>query len=196
MEYTKKMVLIPEDRAEFVDHLSDLDTKMQNILKKKDLSESEKVNQYLQILQKFVKIQQPQQEKELENQEPETISEIKEDAITTRILQSAPVKYLNTAKNILDFLKANHSILSWTPEGEIVYKGQRIPRTSIVNLFTDLLRNRKKSPKGFKEFQAAIKEMNMPPTYIVNQKVFKDNVLGNPKSTKHVYARRNKWITY
>ncbi|GBN82245.1 hypothetical protein AVEN_159752-1 [Araneus ventricosus] len=151
------MVLIPEDRAEIMDHLSDLDAKMQNILQRKDLLESEKANQYLQVLQKFIKIQHPQQKAETteiqetsipENQEPETVPE--EDVIITKILKSAPVRYLNTAKNILDFLKVNHSILSWTPEGEIVYKCQRIPRTNIVSLVTDLLRNRKTSPSGFK----------------------------------------------
>ncbi|GBL96915.1 hypothetical protein AVEN_228538-1 [Araneus ventricosus] len=204
------MVLIPEDRAEIVDHLSDLDAKMQNILQRKDLLESEKANQYLQVLQKFIKIQHSQQNVETteiqeiatqENQEPETVSE---DVITTKILKSAPVRYLNTVKNILDFLKDNHSILSWTPEGEIVYKGQRIPRTNIVSLVTDLLRNRKKSPSGFKEFQAALKEMKIPATYIVNRKIFKvdpvkifkDNSVKKPKSTKRMYAKRNTWITY
>ncbi|GBO01481.1 hypothetical protein AVEN_218219-1 [Araneus ventricosus] len=193
MEYSKKM-----------------DAKMQNILQRKDLLESEKANQYLQVLQKFIKIQHPQQNVETteiqeiatqENQEPETVPE---DVITTKILKSAPVRYLNTVKNILDFLKDNHSILSWTPEGEIVYKGQRIPRTNIVSLVTDLLRNRKKSPSGFKEFQAALKEMKIPATYIVNRKIFKvdpvkifkDNSVKKPKSTKRMYAKRNTWITY
>ncbi|GBO16379.1 hypothetical protein AVEN_179808-1 [Araneus ventricosus] len=206
------MVLIPEDRAEIVDHLSGLDAKMQNILQRKDLLESEKVNQYLQVLQKFVKIQHPEQKAETtevqetsvsENQEPETVPG-EEGVITTKILKSALARYLNTVKNILDFLKDNHSILSWTPEGEIVYKGQRIHRTNIVNLVTDLLRNRKKSPSGFQEFQAALKEMKIPSTYIVNRKIFKNNTekifkrntVTKPKSTKRMYAKRNTWITY
>ncbi|GBM11139.1 hypothetical protein AVEN_243012-1 [Araneus ventricosus] len=121
MEYAKKMVLIPEDRAEFVDHLSELDAKMQDILQRKDLLENEKANRYLQIVQKFVKIQHPQQEKaETEtdqNQEPE--SALKENTITAKILKAAPVRYINTAKNILDFLKVNSPLLSWTSEGEI-----------------------------------------------------------------------------
>ncbi|GBN38036.1 hypothetical protein AVEN_141587-1 [Araneus ventricosus] len=88
------MVLIPEDRAEIVDHLSGLDAKMQNILQRKDLLESEKANQHLQVLQKFVKIQHPQQKAETsevqetsisENQEPEIVPE-EEDSITTKML--------------------------------------------------------------------------------------------------------------
>ncbi|GBM75566.1 hypothetical protein AVEN_205196-1 [Araneus ventricosus] len=212
MEYAKKIVLIPEDRAEIVDHLSDLDAKMEHILRRKDLIESEKGNRYLQVLQKFVKIQHPQQMVETseiqetripENQEPENVPE-EENAITAKILKAAPVRYLTTVKNILDFLKDYHSILTWTPEGEIVYKGQRIPRTNIVNLVTELLRNRKKSPPGFKEFHSALKEMNIPENYIVNQKIFKDNTakilkdntVQKPKSTKRLYAKRNTWIKY
>lgn len=214
MEYAKKMILVPEDRADLTDHLSDLDAKMHNILQRKDLQESEKANYYLQILQKFVKIQHPQQKTDTsenqetsipENQEPENATKEEEDAITTKILKSAPARYLNTVKNIMDYLQANQSILSWTPEGEIVYKGQRLPRTNVINLVIDLLRNRKKSPSGFKEFQAALKEMDIPSTYIINRKIFKDSPLKviknnslkkKPDSSKKMYAKRNKWITY
>ncbi|GBN93479.1 hypothetical protein AVEN_83820-1 [Araneus ventricosus] len=89
------MVLIPEDRAEIVDNLSGLDAKMQNILQRKDLLESEKANQHLQVLQKFVKIQHRQQKAETtevqetsisENQEPETVPE-EDDSITTKMPQ-------------------------------------------------------------------------------------------------------------
>ncbi|GBN24860.1 hypothetical protein AVEN_161206-1 [Araneus ventricosus] len=73
--------------------------KMKNILQRKDLLESEKANQYLQVLQKFIKIQHPQQKAETteiqetsipENQEPGTVPE--EDVITTKILKTAPVR--------------------------------------------------------------------------------------------------------
>ncbi|GBN88410.1 hypothetical protein AVEN_170568-1 [Araneus ventricosus] len=141
-----------EDRAEIVDHLSGLDAKMQSILQRKDLLESVKVNQYLQVLQKFVKIQHPQQQVETtevqvtsisENQEPETVPE---DVITKKKFKVCPSSVLKYCKEYFRFLKVNHSILSWTSEGEIVYNGQRMPRTNIMSLVTDLLRDRKKSP--------------------------------------------------
>ncbi|GBO31535.1 hypothetical protein AVEN_69494-1 [Araneus ventricosus] len=112
------MVLIPEDRAEIMDHLSDLDAKIEHILRRKDLIECEKANRYLQVLQKFVKIQHPQQTVENseieetripEYQEPEIAPE-EEDTITAKILKTAPFRYLTTVKNILDFLKDNHSM--------------------------------------------------------------------------------------
>ncbi|GBN71253.1 hypothetical protein AVEN_229702-1 [Araneus ventricosus] len=146
------MVLIPEDWSEIVDHLSDLGAKMNTFFKEK------------MCWKRKTETTEVQETSISENQEPETVPE--EDVITTKILKSGPVGYLNTVKNILDFLKDNHSILSWTPEGEIVYKGQRIPRTNVVNLVADLLRNRKKSPSRFKEFRAALKEMRIPATYL------------------------------
>ncbi|GBM67579.1 hypothetical protein AVEN_73708-1 [Araneus ventricosus] len=199
------MILIPDERADFVDHLSYLDSQMQEILRRKDLPESEKANQYLQMLQKFVKIQHPQQEKtdinenqetEIhENKESETVPE--EDAITKKIYKEAPARYFATAKNIWDFLKANNTILTWTPEGEIVYKGERLPRTNIVKLVGDLLRNRKKSPPGFKEFHAALKEMNLPSNYIINKKLLQNKIrnVTRQKVSKRLHAKRKSWIS-
>ncbi|GBN94809.1 hypothetical protein AVEN_105147-1 [Araneus ventricosus] len=185
MEYAKKMILIPEERADFGGHLSNLDSQMQEILRRKDLPESEKANQYLQMLQKFVKIQHPQQEKTdinenqeteiQENKESKTVPE-EEDSVTAKIYKEEPARYFSIAKNILDFLKANNTILTWTPEGEIVYKGQCLPRTNIVKLVGDLLRNRKKSPPRFKEFHTALKEMNIPTSYIINKKLLQNKI--------------------
>ncbi|GBL99458.1 hypothetical protein AVEN_68757-1 [Araneus ventricosus] len=86
------MILVPEDKAELVDYLSDLYSQMEQILRRKDLFENEKAIRYLQVLQKFVKIQHPEEEKTetnknqetvtRENQESKNVSE-EEEAITT-----------------------------------------------------------------------------------------------------------------
>ncbi|GFY22119.1 uncharacterized protein TNCV_3297631 [Trichonephila clavipes] len=169
---------------------------MQDILRNKTILESEKANQYLQVLQKFVKIHHPQREvieETVEKKEP-----VLEDGnnITTKILNSAPIRYQQTAKNILDFLKDKHSIISWTPEGEIIYKSERLPRTNIVSLITDLLRNRKNSPKGSTEFHAALREINIPKNFIVNRKIFKPEKLVKSSVRKCMYAKKKAWISY
>ncbi|GFY16131.1 uncharacterized protein TNCV_3531341 [Trichonephila clavipes] len=190
------MILVPEDRAEIFDKLSNLDHQMQDILRNKTILESEKANQYLQVLQKFVKIHHPQREvieETVEKKEP-----VLEDGnnITTKILNSAPIRYQQTAKNILDFLKDKHSTISWTPEGEIIYKSERLPRTNIVSLITDLLRNRKNSPKGSTEFHAALREINIPKNFIVNRKIFKPEKLVKSSVRKCMYAKKKAWISY
>ncbi|GFU17786.1 uncharacterized protein TNCV_722031 [Trichonephila clavipes] len=108
MEFSKEMILVPEDRVEIFDKLSDLDQQMQDILRNKTILESEKANQCLQVLQIFVKIHHPQREvieETVEKKDP-----VFEDGnnITTKILNSAPTRYQQTAKNILDFLKDKH----------------------------------------------------------------------------------------
>ncbi|GIY75228.1 hypothetical protein CDAR_566841 [Caerostris darwini] len=198
MEYSRKLILVPEDRVEVADQLTDLGNKMQEIIRTKGLSEREKMNQYLQVLQKFVKIHHPRQERTEEDSEKEedlkSDSE-KEDSITTKILKAAPVRYLNTARNILDFIKEKPSILSWTPDGEIIYKGKHLPRTNIVKLVADLLRNRKQSPAGSKEFHLVLKEINVPANYIMNKKNFQTNSILEHKKSKRMYAKRDDWIS-
>ncbi|GIY03800.1 uncharacterized protein CDAR_288871 [Caerostris darwini] len=103
----------------------------------------------------------PRQERTEEDSEKDEVvksNSEKEDFITTKILKAAPLRYLNTTRNILDCIKEKPSILSWTPDGEIVYKGKHLPRTNIVKLVVDLLRNRKQSPVGSKEFHLALRK--------------------------------------
>ncbi|GFW91804.1 uncharacterized protein TNCV_3400641 [Trichonephila clavipes] len=49
----KKFVLVPEERVQVTEHLSELDQRMKNILHNKDLTEEEKTILYLQVLQKY-----------------------------------------------------------------------------------------------------------------------------------------------
>ncbi|GFS65493.1 hypothetical protein TNIN_417611 [Trichonephila inaurata madagascariensis] len=53
MEFSKKFVLVPEERVQVTEHLSELDQRMKNILHNKDLTEEEKTILYLQVLQKY-----------------------------------------------------------------------------------------------------------------------------------------------
>ena len=79
MKFSKKLVLVPEDRVQVTEHLSELDQRMQNILKNKNLSEDEKATLYLQILQKYTNFsierttQEPVSEPEIKTEEDEPI---------------------------------------------------------------------------------------------------------------------------
>ena len=61
MEFSKKLVLVPEDRLNsFVqDYVSDMDKKMHKILQQKNLEDSEKASLYLQVLQSYINFQKP-----------------------------------------------------------------------------------------------------------------------------------------
>ncbi|GFV82350.1 hypothetical protein TNCV_3443401 [Trichonephila clavipes] len=51
--HCKQFVLVPEERVQVMEHLSELDQCMKNILHDKDLTEEEKTILYLQVLQKY-----------------------------------------------------------------------------------------------------------------------------------------------
>ncbi|GFW44691.1 uncharacterized protein TNCV_4482361 [Trichonephila clavipes] len=93
MEFSKKFVLVPEERVQVTEHLSELDQRMKNILHNKDLTEEEKTILYLQVLQKYTHFSNenrresepvPNEASLSENQETESLKEnLKESVVKT-----------------------------------------------------------------------------------------------------------------
>ncbi|GFU49031.1 uncharacterized protein TNCV_2333201 [Trichonephila clavipes] len=172
MEFSKKFVLVPEERVQVTEHLSELDQRMKNILHNKDLTEEEKTILYLQVLQKYTHFSNenrresepvPNAASLSENQETESLKEnLKESVVKTEkevfeeeIFRIVPARYKEKAKNIFQFLKLQESF-SWNSDGEIIYKNTVIPGSNIAFLVNDFLRNRKSAPEGryvFKSFE-------------------------------------------
>jgi hypothetical protein len=80
------------------------------------------------------------------------------------------------AQSLLKHLK-NSKVLTWTPDGEISYRGHAIPNSNIVDLMSETqrlrpLRNRE-VPPGFDEFAQALKETNTAKTWLTNPAVIK-----------------------
>ncbi|GFW16559.1 uncharacterized protein TNCV_2351831 [Trichonephila clavipes] len=134
----KKFVLVPEERVQVTEHLSELDQRMKNILHNKDLTEKEKTILYLQVLQKYTYFSNenrresepvPNEASLSENQETESLKEnLKESVVKTEkevfedeIFRIVPARYKEKAKNIFQFLKLQESF-SWNSDGEIIYK--------------------------------------------------------------------------
>ncbi|GFY50925.1 hypothetical protein TNIN_466451 [Trichonephila inaurata madagascariensis] len=93
MEFSKKFVLVPEERVQVMEHLSELDKRMKNILNNKDLTEEEKTVLNLQVLQKYRHFSNenrkesesiPTETYVSENQETESLKEnLKESVVKT-----------------------------------------------------------------------------------------------------------------
>lgn len=180
MEHSKKFILIPEDRAQLMEHLSELDRQMKSILQNKQLTESDKASLYLQVLQKYTKIDKHSQENPpepnfdqgshltengnatqylptLKNDEkhekppPDELMMLqdvkKEDSLENKVMHAVPIRHRNTAIDMLQFLKGQNG-LKWTDKGEIIYQDKVVPRTNIIILLNDFLRNRKTIPVG------------------------------------------------
>jgi len=205
MEYSKKLLLVPEERRQAVDHLSELDEKMDKILKKKDLSEDEKAALYLQVLQKFISYQLPpklEKEKvkeevektdEVEKTEEKVENEEKGEDFEEDIVRIAPKKYKSHAKDIYHFVKSHIS-----PRGELVFQKQIIPETHIVTLIDRFLRKKSKPVKGEIVFYNLLKELHLPKMYDVHEKLYEKKLY----STRHkivkpkMYARKHVWVKY
>jgi len=167
MDHAKKFVLMPMDRAQHFseDHMSELDQEMQTILSKK-LPDPEKATLYLQVLQKFVKFPEVNQVKPV-TEEPEPITYQPPD-IEDGIIGLIPVKHRQVAKNILLFLKRHPDIISWTPNNELILKGNTLPNTNIKALISHLIRNKKSKPLDFDTFKSVLEEVNFPENFVKN----------------------------
>ncbi|GFX01560.1 uncharacterized protein TNCV_3970631 [Trichonephila clavipes] len=207
MEFSKKFVLVPEERVQVTEHLSELDQRMKFILHNKDLTEEEKTILYLQVLQKYTHFSNenrresepvPNAASLSENQETESLKEnLKESVVKTEkevfedeIFRIVPARYKEKAKNIFQFLKLQESF-SWNSDGEIIYKNTVIPGSNIAFLVNDFLRKRKSAPEGRYVFLRALNDVNLPKNLDVNKKLYQNNkIIKKPI----MYARRNAWL--
>ncbi|GFT24438.1 uncharacterized protein TNCV_3252661 [Trichonephila clavipes] len=166
MELSKKFVLLPEERLQnFVsEQLSELDEKMQSILRNKNMNDSEKVTLNLQILRKYVNFPFPKEinedmqepQKEFENSYAEDLKSVipNEDSkealgfikqetsaenIEQKIEKSAPKKYKTIIKKIILFIQKHREEIYWTPDKELIVDGKIIRNTNVVHLITHLL---------------------------------------------------------
>lgn len=181
MEHSKKFALVPLDRMHHFeeDHLSELDTHMQTVLKQKKMSDYEKAVLYAQALQKYVtfpnvnSLQTPE----------ETIEPPPAPDIETEVALSVPVKQRPTAKKILEFLNRHKNRLSWTASRELKFKGNVIYGSNIAQLIKFLVSNHEMKPVGYEQMKLVLDEIHFP------QELVKNKYLRDVKSPVNMYAK-------
>ncbi|GFW54718.1 uncharacterized protein TNCV_2653581 [Trichonephila clavipes] len=188
MELAEKFMLVPEEKLrKFIeDRLSTLDKQMHAILQRKNITQEEKATFYLQILQKNSDIMETVDTKQenYQNQSTDKVDdkaniitsispkehvetrpkdEANADRIEEEIGNIAPGKYKNIPKKILNFIQQNHGEIYRTPDKELMVNGKiiRNTSTSIINLITHLVRDRKKTPLGFEFFNEVLKRKKL-----------------------------------
>ena len=96
--------------------------------------------------------------------------------IEQQILESVNKPGQKKAQSLLKHLK-NSKVLTWTPDGEISYRGRAIPNSNIVDLMAEAQRLRplrhRELPPGFDEFAQALKETNTAKTWLTNPALIK-----------------------
>lgn len=95
------------------------------------------------------------------------------------LLQGLPKRYRERSMVVLNLL-AGTGHVTWAPNGEMIYKGKRVPGSHAVDLLRYLLPGyqKKERPLGFTEFLSTLKATNIPRGLINNREVLK--VLTDP----------------
>ena len=207
MEYAEKMYLVPSQQLEQLKGptpkenirsaaISSLDTEMQGILNRSDLTEYEKAKRYDSLLQKYLThIRQKETEKEKLSlflpQTPQNTEEapVVSDNVYQEVLDNLPARYKNHARLLLNKMKQNKDVSAWDVKGTFVYKGDAISGTNMMDLVKGVTQTHalttKRLPKGWDVFMRALAELNVP-----------TSVVGNPANREALDALKSpKGIT-
>ncbi len=204
----RKMALVPADMAaQFslqqhlpgvptLNQLSSLDQQMKDILEDKNMSADMKYKQYFNTLHRYDALQENAEEKPI----PVAVREEKPQqnrnelpVSENELLENVPATQRHGTRLLIKYLKDNPNI-TWNKDNEMVYKGERIPRSNIYDLVVDISRNRRnqKPAVGWHELAEALSEQNIPETAIGNKQRWAELRQGAPAVPQRYVGRRKK----
>ena len=169
-----------------------LDKEMKDILNRSDLKEDEKIKLYNQTLRRYLALDH-QRKQPLEMKLTTTLptppsgpseTETKRDIngsvndkvdsgykldVESDVLDSVPRTLRKKAERLLRHIKLDQNVLDWNKKGELITKGTVIAGSHLVDLINDAIRKRKNfNPRGWKEFNNALSELNTPQDLVGN----------------------------
>ena len=192
MEHVKRLVLVSEHMADtpkkalvppLTAQVNQLDSEMNSLLKRQDMTQDEKVKLYDQTLQRYLTYYDKRMQKPVRvsmvHPEPVETEEIEEELpeeseppgeIENDILESVPATMKSRALQLVKKLKANKDVVGWNDHGQMVFEGRTIPGTNVIDLVNDTLRQRKNfNPAGWQLFAKALGRLNVPEGIIRNE---------------------------
>ena len=152
-----------------------LNADMQNILQNDNLSENEKLKLYSQSLQRRLNFQNqlatvaPVPVK-IENPSSNMVSLTSDlDKMGQTIISSIPVSLQSKAQRIVEAPKTRTDVITWNKDWQLMYNGNAVPGTNVIDLVDDLVRAKKNfNPAGVPIFFQSLKEINLPHIYSGN----------------------------
>ena len=208
MQSFKKFDLVPENNISkhlpSLDHMTEFDREMQNILKNKGLSDYEKVQRYYGVLQKkfsmenynvpHIAVQEPEkpdleeQVKQESHEKPSSLKEFKEI-----IIKSVHKSYQKKAEVLHELLKNQPDVINWNEKGELSYKGRHIEKSNVADLFHYIFSPTRKSPPiGKDEFLNAFDDLNIPKHFILNRSRIHHEIPGVVHQEKIMSVKKKK----
>lgn len=169
--------------------LININNDMQSTLEDSNLTDDHKANLYAQLLQRYLvykdkrnqEIQSPTPvkiinnslettEKSVDENHNEAITVPDKDDVGDEILQSVPMTMKKRATHLLSRIKNNPKIINWNSKGELVYQGKTYDGTNVIDLFGDVMRERRNfNPPGADVFIHGLSEINTPQEWIGNE---------------------------
>jgi hypothetical protein len=196
MEHTKKMMLVDPEMMDRLQHqsvhpisrtLTSLDQDMERILRLPHLSDAEKWTRYKQALSRYLfftegarkpmgmpiinelgpmleeDVESPSEKQPTDPHKAESLRLLKEHT-----LLAMPRAKRKVSELLYDTLARANNI-SWDETGSVSMNGQKIPGSSIIDLISDTVRNRKDTnPVGWQQFADILTDLNIPQEYIGN----------------------------
>ena len=163
--------------------IQEADDSIKSALSDNMLTPSEQVLYYNQALQKR------EQYVDKPTTLPEKVHKIHDgnnDQVEEEIIDSVPHSFRNKAALLVKKWK-RAGVLGWNKEGNLVYKGEHIPGTNIVDIVNDVIRNRAKNPKpkGWDLVAQGIKDTNVPLELVGNQQRYNEAVVARKNDEFH-----------
>ena len=171
-----------------------IDSDMKKILDRTDLSAFDKMQLYGQTLQRYLcmdtqrgkqslnitltsegKKSAPKKEEAIEEVSeptPEPQHPSNDEILERELLETVPKSLQTKAKNLFNHLSHNRAegVFDWTPGGEIIVSGNKVPGSNLVDLIYDTMKSRKgyENPTGWRSFSDALALTNTPESLITN----------------------------
>ena len=106
------------------------------------------------------------------------------------IVRGIPKNMKTRAQALLARLKEREDAITWDERGQVILKGDLIPKSNISDLISDAMRFRKHfNPVGVQQFYDVLYEINVPKDLVRNEKRW-------DKEEKEETAWLSKWLTY
>ena len=146
----------------------------QNILNDHQRSDDDtKMNEYREMMQDFSMLRDRQGHVQQAQQPTIKIDddrEKKDDDIDAAVVDALPNSQKVNAKKLIRLLRS-HDVVSWTPQGDVIIRGQRLRGVNIVDLVGDVVRTTpsRSMPLQREQFLNALAQANVPETLVKNR---------------------------
>ena len=153
----------------------------QNILHDNQrVNDDTKMNEYRETMQDFSMLRDRQDSMRearqpiVKNQQSDDDHdrEKKDDDIDAAVVDALPNNQKVNAKKLIRILRSHgNNVVSWTPQGDVSIRGQRLRGVNIVDLVGDVVRTTpsRSMPPQREQFLNALAEANVPETLVKNR---------------------------